>query len=106
MDSSGIETRASHAQLAAAVHRNSALSSEGALERLFTFLFSGLVYPQIWEDPVVDMDALEGLPPDLADDADEMDHRVATRASLRQRTRVQHGAPDGPDRRIQAAEPA
>lgn len=58
MDSSGIETRASHAQLAAAVHRNSALSSEGALERLFTFLFSGLVYPQIWEDPVVDMDAL------------------------------------------------
>jgi S-adenosylmethionine-diacylglycerol 3-amino-3-carboxypropyl transferase len=58
VESSGIETRGSQAQLAAAVHRNSALSSEGALERLFTFFFSGLVYPQIWEDPVVDMDAL------------------------------------------------
>ncbi len=50
--------RASRAQLAAAVHQNPALSNEGALERLFTFLFSGLVYPQIWEDPIVDMDAL------------------------------------------------
>ena len=30
---------------------NSALSKEGLLERLFTFLFRGLVYPQIWEDP-------------------------------------------------------
>ena len=50
--------RASRAQLATAVHRNDALTREGALERLFTWLFSGLVYPQIWEDPVVDMDAL------------------------------------------------
>ena len=50
--------RASRAQLANAVHRNDALTREGALERLFTWLFSGLVYPQIWEDPVVDMDAL------------------------------------------------
>lgn len=38
---------------------NSALSKEGLLERLFTFLFRGLVYPQIWEDPEVDMKALE-----------------------------------------------
>ena len=50
--------RASREQLAVAVHQNEALTREGALERLFTFLFSGLVYPQIWEDPVVDMDAL------------------------------------------------
>jgi len=50
--------RASREQLAVAVHQNNALSREGALERLFTLLFSGLVYPQIWEDPVVDMDAL------------------------------------------------
>jgi len=50
--------RASREQLAVAVHHNEALSREGVLERLFTYLFSGLVYPQIWEDPVVDMDAL------------------------------------------------
>ena len=50
--------RTSRAQLAIAVHRNDAFTREGALERLFTWLFSGLVYPQIWEDPVVDMDAL------------------------------------------------
>ncbi len=49
---------ASHEQLAVAVHHHKPLSREGALERLFTYLFSGLVYPQIWEDPVVDMDAL------------------------------------------------
>ena len=58
MDSSGLGASQSRAALAAAVHRNNALSSEGLLERLFTLLFSGLVYPQIWEDPVVDMDAL------------------------------------------------
>jgi len=50
--------RASRNQLAAVVHRNEILTREGMLERLFTLLFSGLVYPQIWEDPVVDMDAL------------------------------------------------
>lgn len=42
----------------AAVNRSSILSSEGLSERIFTFAFSGLVYPQIWEDPVVDMEAL------------------------------------------------
>jgi S-adenosylmethionine-diacylglycerol 3-amino-3-carboxypropyl transferase len=50
--------RASREQLAVAVHHNKGLTREGALERLFTYLFSGLVYAQIWEDPVVDMDAL------------------------------------------------
>jgi S-adenosylmethionine-diacylglycerol 3-amino-3-carboxypropyl transferase len=41
-----------------AVHRSRLLSRSGILERLFTLVFSGLVYPQIWEDPVVDMEAL------------------------------------------------
>ena len=30
----------------------------GALERLFTLMFKGFVYNQIWEDPGVDMEAL------------------------------------------------
>lgn len=41
-----------------AVHRNSLLSRAGLSERLFTLAFSGLVYPQIWEDPAVDIEAL------------------------------------------------
>lgn len=44
--------------LTRAVHRSRALSRAGLSERLFTLAFSGLVYPQIWEDPVVDMEAL------------------------------------------------
>jgi S-adenosylmethionine-diacylglycerol 3-amino-3-carboxypropyl transferase len=32
---------------------------EGLLERAFTMAFSSLVYAQIWEDPVVDLEALE-----------------------------------------------
>ncbi len=47
-----------------AVHRSRALSRAGVLERLFTFAFRGLVYPQIWEDPVVDMAALDIRPGD------------------------------------------
>ncbi len=58
MENLNTSYRASREQLAVAVHQNQALSREGLLERLFTLLFSGLVYPQIWEDPVVDMDAL------------------------------------------------
>lgn len=50
--------RQTRTQLAEAVHKNSFLSMNGMQERLFTFLFSELVYPQIWEDPVVDMDAI------------------------------------------------
>jgi S-adenosylmethionine-diacylglycerol 3-amino-3-carboxypropyl transferase len=41
-----------------AMTRSKALSMEGALERAFSFAFRGLVYPQIWEDPVVDLAAL------------------------------------------------
>ncbi|MBI1261324.1 MAG: DUF3419 family protein [Rhizobiales bacterium] len=42
-----------------AVHRHKAVSKEGLTERLFTLLFTGLVYPQIWEDPEVDMEAMQ-----------------------------------------------
>ena len=42
-----------------AVHANALTTRQGILERLFTLAFSGLVYPQIWEDPEVDMAALE-----------------------------------------------
>ena len=51
--------KATGAHLKAAVHRAKPLTRAGALERLFTFAFSKLVYPQIWEDPVVDMAALD-----------------------------------------------
>lgn len=50
--------------LQTAVHRGKVLSKTGLLERLFTFAFRGLVYPQIWEDPVVDMAALAIKPDD------------------------------------------
>ena len=46
-------------RLRQAVHRHKATSARGMQERLFTMAFSGLVYPQIWEDPVVDLEALE-----------------------------------------------
>ncbi|MBS0239669.1 MAG: DUF3419 family protein [Proteobacteria bacterium] len=48
--------------LSEAVHQNSALSLAGILERTFTFAFRSMVYPQIWEDPRADMEALELTP--------------------------------------------
>lgn len=45
--------------ISAAVHRHSLFSRAGISERLFTLAFSGLVYPQIWEDPAVDLEALQ-----------------------------------------------
>jgi S-adenosylmethionine-diacylglycerol 3-amino-3-carboxypropyl transferase len=54
-----------------AMRRNAAWSMEGVLERLFAWVFNGLVYPQIWEDPVVDMKAMELAP----------DHHVVAIAS-------------------------
>ncbi len=45
-------------RLAEAVHRYGAASRKGLEERFFTWAFSGLVYPQIWEDPVVDLEAM------------------------------------------------
>ncbi len=53
------ETRkATHHNLRRAVTRHRPLSRAGLQERLFTLMFSGLVYPQIWEDPEIDMEAL------------------------------------------------
>ena len=51
--------RATATGLKAAVHRSKPLSRAGVLERMFTLAFKSLVYPQIWEDPVVDMKALD-----------------------------------------------
>lgn len=48
----------------AAVVQAPGLSLTGALEHLFARLFSGLVYAQIWEDPLVDMAALAITPED------------------------------------------
>jgi S-adenosylmethionine-diacylglycerol 3-amino-3-carboxypropyl transferase len=42
-----------------AVLRNRFLSVDGFLERVFSLAFRGLVYPQIWEDPAVDLRAME-----------------------------------------------
>jgi S-adenosylmethionine-diacylglycerol 3-amino-3-carboxypropyl transferase len=44
------------------VHRFKATSFDGVRERIFTLAFKGLVYPQIWEDPEVDLKALELKP--------------------------------------------
>jgi S-adenosylmethionine-diacylglycerol 3-amino-3-carboxypropyl transferase len=54
-----------------AVHRNRSFSIDGVLERLFTLSFRDLVYPMIWEDPRVDLQALEIRP----------DSRIVTIAS-------------------------
>ncbi|HLW89720.1 MAG TPA: DUF3419 family protein, partial [Roseiarcus sp.] len=56
--------RATASGLRSAVHRHKALSRSGALERLFTIAFRRLVYPQIWEDPLVDLEALQIRPED------------------------------------------
>ncbi len=50
------------APLKAAVHRRDVAPKQKLMERLFTFAFSGLVYPQIWEDPVADLEALALTP--------------------------------------------
>lgn len=47
-----------------AVHQHKVVSKKGVLERLFTLSFKGFVYPQIWEDPEVDMEAMK-----IADDS-------------------------------------
>ena len=60
-----------NALLQRAAHQRPAASPRGALERLFTLLFQGFVYNQIWEDPNVDLDALALTP----------EHRVLTIAS-------------------------
>src|SRR3569832_2813963 len=54
-----------------AAHQRPATTKRGALERLFTLMFQGLVNNQIWEDPVVDLAALDLKP----------EHRLITIAS-------------------------
>ena len=56
--------RATVARLDEAVHGDRAISEPRLRERLFTAAFQGLVYPQIWEDPVVDIEALAIRPGD------------------------------------------
>ncbi|MDO1584514.1 DUF3419 family protein [Rhizobium oryzicola] len=46
-------------KLKTALLQHRPLSASGMSERLFGLLFSGLVYPQIWEDPDVDMEAMD-----------------------------------------------
>src|SRR6195256_1701171 len=47
-----------NALLDRAAHQRPATTKGGALERLFTLMFKGFVYNQIWEDPAVDLEAL------------------------------------------------
>ena len=47
-----------------AVNERRAFSLDTVGERIFARMFQGLVYPQIWEDPVCDMEALELTPED------------------------------------------
>jgi S-adenosylmethionine-diacylglycerol 3-amino-3-carboxypropyl transferase len=49
-------------RLQRAVRRHGLLSRTGLLEYLFASVFKGLVYPQIWEDPEIDLEALEITP--------------------------------------------
>lgn len=58
-------------EIVPAVVRRDADAGERLLDKAFAFAFRGLVYAQIWEDPVVDMAALEIGP----------GHRVVTIAS-------------------------
>ncbi len=70
-EDAGAVRRQARARLVAAVGRNAVWSLAGLNERLFARLFDGLVYAQIWEDPVVDMAAMALGP----------GHRVVTIAS-------------------------
>lgn len=45
-------------KLKEALLQHKPLSKDGFSERLFGLLFSGMVYPQIWEDPEVDMEGM------------------------------------------------
>lgn len=49
-------------KIAAAVVREDAEQKQRLLDRAFALAFKGLVYAQIWEDPVVDMEALAIAP--------------------------------------------
>ena len=53
----------SRALIETAARSHPMTSRRGLMESLFSQLFAGFVYPQIWEDPDVDLAALD-LPPD------------------------------------------
>lgn len=57
-----VSRTAANRRLSQAVRRHRALSADGFFEILFALAFKGLVYPQIWEDPAVDMAALALTP--------------------------------------------
>jgi S-adenosylmethionine-diacylglycerol 3-amino-3-carboxypropyl transferase len=48
-----------HDQLRKAVYQEGAEGRKGLMERAFALAFRGLVYPQIWEDPEIDLEAME-----------------------------------------------
>lgn len=52
-------TKANNELIGEAVYQNRSFSLNTALDHAFARLFRGLVYPQIWEDPVCDMEALQ-----------------------------------------------
>ncbi|MBX9684302.1 MAG: DUF3419 family protein [Hyphomicrobium sp.] len=56
------ETPSTADLLGEAVHQSGVLSVKGILERTFSFAFRSMVYPQIWEDPRADMEALRITP--------------------------------------------
>jgi S-adenosylmethionine-diacylglycerol 3-amino-3-carboxypropyl transferase len=56
--------QATQARLERAVYGNGLLTMPSLRERMFTAAFQGLVYPQIWEDPLIDMEALAIQPGD------------------------------------------
>jgi len=64
-------TQASLSLVRDAVHQNPVTSVPGLMERMFSLWFSGFVYNQIWEDPRVDLEAMQLTP----------DSRVLTIAS-------------------------
>ncbi len=49
---------AKNSKIAEAVVRQDGAGKERLLDKAFAFAFRGLVYAQIWEDPVIDMEAL------------------------------------------------
>lgn len=55
-------SKAVSARLTDAVRSDRGVSGHGLREHLFAWAFKGLVYPQIWEDPDVDMEALAITP--------------------------------------------
>ena len=77
-----------------ALLQHKTFSLAGLSERLFGLLFSGLVYPQIWEDPIVDMEAMQ-LGPEhriVADDLVIGGDRVYSEEELGQRWRAARAA--------------